>query len=104
MNINVSEHYTSPIAALMKLFSAMHVEVPTPQTDLFDSGILDSQRMVELILQVEQRFGVKMNVEDFELEDFRSIDSIAALIDRRVAAGKATEPAVSVVLAQATRV
>ena len=88
----------------MKLFSAMHVEVPTPQTDLFDSGILDSQRMVELILQVEQRFGVKMNVEDFELEDFRSIDSIAALIDRRVAAGKATEPAVSVVLAQATRV
>ncbi len=82
----------------------MHVEVPTPQTDLFDSGILDSQRMVELILQVEREFGIKMNVEDFELEDFRSMESIASLLVRRgVAAKPAETEAVAVALAQATR-
>jgi len=68
-------------ARLTALFSeVMHVEVPSANTDLFDSGILDSQRFVELLLQIEQIFNTRINVEDFEIENFRCIEKIATLI------------------------
>ena len=36
---------------LSLLFSeVLHVDVPSPDTDLFNTGILDSQRFVELLL------------------------------------------------------
>lgn len=73
---------------LSTLFSEMHVEVPTDKTDLFDSGILDSQRLVELLFQIEQHFNTQVNVEDFEIENFRCIETIAALIlDRKNTGG-----------------
>ena len=66
------------------LFSEMHVEVPSVDTDLFDSGILDSQRLVELLFQIEQKFQTQVDVEDFEIENFRCIEKIAALILNRM--------------------
>lgn len=66
---------------LSSLFSeAMHVEVPSVDTDLFESGLLDSQKFVELLLQIEQNFNTHIDVEDFEIENFRCIEKIAALI------------------------
>jgi methoxymalonate biosynthesis acyl carrier protein len=66
---------------LSLLFSeAMQVEVPSVDTDLFESGLLDSQKFVELLLQIEQNFNTHIDVEDFEIENFRCIEKIAALI------------------------
>jgi D-alanine--poly(phosphoribitol) ligase subunit 2 len=56
------------------------VEVTSEDTDLFESGILDSQRFVELLLHIEQQFGTHTTIEDFEIENFRSVSRIAALI------------------------
>jgi acyl carrier protein len=58
----------------------LHVEVPSTDTDLFDGGILDSQRFVELIFQLEQNFQTHIDIQDFEIENFRCIEKIAALI------------------------
>jgi acyl carrier protein len=69
---------------LTSLFSeTMHVEVPSVQTDLFDTGILDSQRFVELLFHVERSFNTKIDIEHFEIENFRCIEKIAALILQR---------------------
>lgn len=74
-------NYNNVHARLSALFSdVMHVEVPSADTDLFDSGILDSQRFVELLLHIEQTFNTRINVEDFEIENFRCIEKIATLI------------------------
>lgn len=75
--------YESVQTAVAALFSeAMHIEVPSVDTDLFDTGILDSQRFVELLLHIEQSFQTHIDVEDFEIENFRCIEKIASLIVR----------------------
>ena len=66
---------------LSSLFSeVLHVEIPSIDTDLFESGVLDSQRFVELLLHIEQNFNTRIDVGDFEIENFRCIDKIAGLI------------------------
>jgi methoxymalonate biosynthesis acyl carrier protein len=69
---------------LSVLFSeVMHVDVPSADTDLFETGILDSQRFVELLLHIEQSFKTHIDIQDFEVENFRCIEKIAALILQR---------------------
>jgi acyl carrier protein len=78
---------------LSSLFSeVMHVEVPSVDTDLFDTGLLDSQRFVELLLHIEQNFNTHIDVEDFEIENFRCIGKIAALILQRTNGSTVTQP------------
>jgi methoxymalonate biosynthesis acyl carrier protein len=69
---------------LSALFSeVMHLEVLSAETDLFDTGILDSQRFVELLLHIEEHFNTHIDIQDFEIENFRCIDKIATLIFQR---------------------
>jgi len=80
----VNGDHRSVQGRLLALFSEiMHVEVPSVETDLFDSGILDSQRFVELLLHIEKHFNTPIDIEDFEIENFRCIEKIAALILQR---------------------
>jgi methoxymalonate biosynthesis acyl carrier protein len=66
---------------LASLFSeTLHLDVPSVDTDLFDTGLLDSQRFVELLLHIEQKFNTHIDIADFEIENFRCIEKIAALI------------------------
>jgi acyl carrier protein len=65
---------------------ALHLDVPSFDTDLFDSGVLDSLAFVELLLNLERQFGVTTSVDDLELEHFKSIASIADFIESRTAA------------------
>lgn len=76
---------------LGNLFAEMHLQVPSVETDLFDSGILDSQRLVELLFQIEQKFQTQVDIQDFEIENFRSIDRIAALIQGRTNGNKVSQ-------------
>jgi methoxymalonate biosynthesis acyl carrier protein len=68
-----------------KLFAdELHVDVPATSTDLLATARLDSLGVVELIVQIEKQFEIRIELEDLELENFRSIDSIAALIGARL--------------------
>ena len=62
------------------LAEKLNVDVPSEDTDLFETGILDSQKFVELLLHIEQQFGTHIAIEDFEIENFQSIGRIATLI------------------------
>ena len=62
------------------LAEKLNVGVPSEDADLFETGILDSQKFVELLLHIEQQFDTQIAIEDFEIENFRSIGRIAALI------------------------
>ena len=70
-----------------KLFSdVLNVEVPSVTTDLFETGILDSQKFVELLLHLEEQFDTHIDIEDFDLDNFRCLEKIAMLVLRRRAA------------------
>lgn len=57
-----------------------HIQVPSADTDLLESGILDSLQLVELLVQLEQRFGLRIKVEDIDLDDLRTLARIARLV------------------------
>jgi len=42
--------------------------------------------LVQLLFDLERRFGVKIPLEELEIDDFRSINSIARLVQARSAA------------------
>lgn len=71
-------------ADIAKLFlETLNINVSSVKTDLLDSGVLDSQKFVELLLHLEQDLGATIGVDDFEIENFRSIEEIARLVFNR---------------------
>lgn len=70
-----------------RVFSgALHLDIPSVDTDLFESGVLDSLAFVELLLNLEQEFGVTASLDDLEIENFRSISRIVEFVSARQAA------------------
>lgn len=70
---------------------SFHIEVPSPDTDLLETGILDSLQFVELLVQLEQHFGYRVEIENLDLDDLRTLARIARVV---AANGGAAEPAV----------
>ena len=57
-----------------------HIEVPSADTDLLETGILDSFQFVELLFQLEQHFGLRVSIDNIDLEDLRTLARIARLV------------------------
>lgn len=51
-------------------------------SDIFATGAVTSLFALELVLQVEQAFGVVIDSDDLNLENFSSVKAIASLVDR----------------------
>jgi acyl carrier protein len=58
----------------------LNIEVPDEDTDLIHSGVLDSLALVSLIVGIEQEFQLELPLEDLDLDQFRSVGSIAQLL------------------------
>ena len=66
---------------LTKLFrEKLYLDVPSLDTDLVDAGLLDSLQFVQLLLQLEEDFGMHVAMEDLDIDHFRSIRSIADFV------------------------
>jgi acyl carrier protein len=55
-------------------------DVPSSQTDLLESGLLDSLALVELLFELEQRFGVALDLDGLEIETFRTLETIGEYV------------------------
>ena len=63
---------------IARLFAdRLDTEVPAADTDLFETGILDSLRFVQLLAALEEAFGIRVAVEELEIDDFRNVSRIA---------------------------
>ncbi len=79
------------VERLRALFvESLHIEVPSADTDLFETGMLDSLQLVELLLQLEQQFGFRIKIDDIELDDLRSLARIAGLLAAHIGAADAS--------------
>jgi acyl carrier protein len=79
------EQHLTDTNAIIKRLDALFVEsfgieVPSPDADLLDLGILNSLQFVELLLQLEEHFGLHVKLEDIDLDDLRTLSRIARLV------------------------
>lgn len=58
----------------------LHLQVPSLDTDLIETGLVDSLTFVEFLAQLEQEFDVHVSLEDLELDHFRTVTRIAAFV------------------------
>jgi D-alanine--poly(phosphoribitol) ligase subunit 2 len=66
---------------LRKLFQEeLNIEVPSAEADLMESGLMDSLVLVELLVRLEERFGIDVDILDLDIENFRTLHRIARLV------------------------
>ena len=79
------EHVQQEIDAIF--VGRFDTRIPSRDADLLTSGLVDSVRIVELVLEIELRFGVSLPFEELEIEDFRTVSRLAERIARTLPAG-----------------
>jgi acyl carrier protein len=71
-------------ARLARLFAErLHIEVPSPETDLLETAVIDSLQFVELLAALEEEFGVRVPLEELELDNFRTLARIGDFVAGR---------------------
>ncbi|HYU35604.1 MAG TPA: acyl carrier protein [Thermoanaerobaculia bacterium] len=54
-----------------------------PQEDIFALGFVNSLLAMQLVAFVEKEFGIRVEDEDLDLDNFRSIEAISNLVARK---------------------
>lgn len=57
------------------LFDKINLEILSRNTDLIESGVLDSRTLAELLVHLERQFGIEISVDNLDIENFRTIAS-----------------------------
>jgi acyl carrier protein len=71
------------IEQLKSIFSTqLSIEITDECTDLLDAGIIDSLTMVDLLSNLEGRYGFTVVMEELDIEFFRNLQSIAEYVKR----------------------
>jgi len=70
---------------VMHLFERkLGLVVSSPDADLFNTGTMDSLAFVNMLLQLEKEFGVRITLENIDLERFRSVTKIVEYIGSQI--------------------
>jgi len=88
MRGNQSSASSTSSAPLVRTISKLiaeklFVEVGSPEDDLLATGVLDSLTLIELLVNLEQHFGMRIPLDELQIEDVRSIQSIARLVETK---------------------
>jgi acyl carrier protein len=66
---------------VQRLFvEALNIQVPSDETDLIETGLIDSLALVELLFAIEREFSVNLPLDDLDIENFRSLRRIGEFI------------------------
>lgn len=57
------------------------VDVPGPDADLLEAGVIDSLALVTLIVGLEDTFAVSLPLDDFDVDRFRSVAAMATFLE-----------------------
>ena len=68
---------------LMSILEELRPDIDfTKETALIDDGVLDSFDIVSLVGELNDNFGVEINVDDLLPENFNSADAMVELVAR----------------------
>ena len=51
--------------------------------NLFDAGLLDSLAIIEVLLKIEEKLGIKLQPTDLEREDMSTVNKMNAFLENR---------------------
>ncbi len=69
---------------LKRIISELHPDMEiTHTTRLIDDRVLDSLDIVTLVTDINDAYGINIGAEDIIKENFETLDTIIALIERR---------------------
>jgi methoxymalonate biosynthesis acyl carrier protein len=54
-----------------------------PEEDIFSLGFVNSLLAMQLVAFVEKEFGIRVEDADLDLDNFRTVSSIASLVERK---------------------
>jgi acyl carrier protein len=75
MHADVHDQLRDQVTAVVS--DRARIEVPDTEADLLDAGLIDSLALVTLIVAFEDTFGVELPLDDFDIDRFRSVATIA---------------------------
>jgi acyl carrier protein len=75
--VEVEQFIVNEIAAGRGIDAIVH------DSDMLAGGVIDSLGITELIAFLEGKYAIKVDDDDIDAENFRSIDSIAAFVERK---------------------
>jgi acyl carrier protein len=56
---------------------------PAPDESLFDTGVLDSFALVDVVAELEKEFGITIPDSDLNPQTFASVSRIQAYVEKR---------------------
>lgn len=68
------------------LLDKLSIRIESTDMDLLEAGVLDSVAQVQLLLHLEKHFDLHLPMEELEVDSFRSVVTIAALVADRMRA------------------
>ncbi|NFE94322.1 D-alanine--poly(phosphoribitol) ligase subunit DltC [Clostridium botulinum] len=51
--------------------------------NLFEAGLLDSLAIIEMLLQIEEKLGIKLQPTDLEREDMSTVNKLTEFLESR---------------------
>ncbi|EKQ51179.1 MULTISPECIES: D-alanine--poly(phosphoribitol) ligase subunit DltC [unclassified Clostridium] len=51
--------------------------------DLFEAGLLDSLAIIEILLKIEEKLGIKLQPTDLEREDMATVNKLSEFLENR---------------------
>ncbi len=76
MNVNVQDQMQEYVEELAKQDDI------DPSINLFETGLLTSVHVLDLIAYIEERFGIVISPDDLSIENFGSIDAMVTFVDK----------------------
>lgn len=74
---------TDVIQQIRSIFSTqLSIEIADEDTDLLDTGLIDSLTMVDLLAHLESNYGFTVVMEELDVEYFRNLKSIARYVQQ----------------------
>lgn len=79
------------VVSLMR--GALQIEVPARDADLISLGVLDSLAVVTLIAEIETTIGVELPLDEFDVDDFRTVERIVGYLATVLSGRQSPAPA-----------
>jgi len=75
-SLNVSEKISTIVS------KALTIEKVDIDKDLFESGLLDSLSLIQLMVELEEGFAITITPEELDVEDYRTVRTMSKMIVR----------------------
>jgi acyl carrier protein len=79
--MSVIEEITKFVSSELLQGSAAHVG---PDEPLIETGVLTSLQTVELVMFIEDKFGIEIEPELVDEENFRTLNTVASLVEGKL--------------------